>query len=155
MSASNQPRYRSSSPKDHFFPNSVQVVRSNKLRIPVFEEFIKPKLEIKSGNNTEVLKAVCGYDSSSLGRESLPAATASLAALCVATKLNGANGMPAKQREEWMKPMAPSLQRGTQFRRARQRLLGEKALDAAGGARSQTKPDPQWSTPCNESRHIW
>lgn len=113
-------------------------------------------LEIKSGDNTDVLKSLCGYDDGSLARsESLPTATASLAALSVATKLNGSNGMNKNQLERWMKPLAPSLQRGTQFGRARQRLLGEKELASVGGAISQAKRDPQWMTPCNESRHIW
>lgn len=114
-------------------------------------------LQIKSGDNTDVLKSLSGYDEGALSRSSgLPTATASLAALCVSKKVNGPNHQMSEDHlKRWMKPLAPSLQRGTHFGRARQRLLGERELEAVGGTQIKTNTDPQWSTPCNESRHIW
>ena len=115
-------------------------------------------LEIKSGDTTELLKTLSGYDQAGGSNATgLPNANKSLAALSVSLKLNELPGgkMSDDNINRWMKPLAPSLQRGTTFRRVRQRLLGESALDKAAGKGAQPKPDPLWQTPCNESRHLW
>lgn len=114
-------------------------------------------LEIKSGDATDLLKALSGYDELSIaGPAGICTANTSLAAFAGLLKENGPNpGLNKEQINRWMKPLAPSLQRGTKFRRVRQRLLGERSLQKAGGTQIQVVPDPLWQTPCNESRHIW
>jgi hypothetical protein len=104
---------------------------------------------ITSGNETELLKTLSGYDGGFQSKPvGFPRPTASLAALAV-SRSSGWDDMMG-----WMKPLAPSLQRGTHFQRARQRLLGERAI----GTHVVHRPgstDRHWLTPCNESRHIW
>jgi hypothetical protein len=80
---------------------------------------------------------------------------ASLAALAVSLKLNTAtHEMSREQVDRWMKPLAPSLQRGKRTGRMRQRILGEDDL-AEAGAKQQDTPDALWTSPCNESKHVW
>ena len=114
-------------------------------------------LEIKTGDATELLKSISGYGEQGLSSSSgIPTATTSLAALATHMKIKSSSQqMDANQTQKWIKPLAPSLQRGTQFPRVRQRLLGERALSAAVGAQRGADPDPQFLSPCNESRHIW
>lgn len=108
-------------------------------------------LELKSGEATGVLEALSGLEQSGL-----PTANASLAALASSFKVNGpGQGMNDEKINQWIKPLAPSLQKETRFGRVRQRLLGEGALGRAGGSEEQTTMDPLWLSPCNESRHIW
>lgn len=114
-------------------------------------------LEIKTGDATELLKSVSGYGEQSLSSSSgIPSATTCLAALATHMKLTpDSQQMNSSQTQKWMKPLAPSLQRGTQFPRVRQRLLGEKALSSAVGVRKSPVSDPHFLKPCKESRHIW
>jgi hypothetical protein len=105
---------------------------------------------------TPILKSLCGYDDNAFSRSSAPVKTpASLAALAVSLKLNTAtHEMSREQVDRWMKPLAPSLQRGRRTGRMRQRILGEEDL-AKAGAKQQDTPDALWTSPCNESKHVW
>ena len=115
-------------------------------------------LELKAGDATDLLKSLSSYDDNSLSRSTgVPTATTSLAALAVSLNEKSLqHPMDENQLKRWVKPLAPSLQRGTQFRRVRQRLFGERVLGLAGGTQiKENKTDPQWLSPCIESRHIW
>lgn len=113
-------------------------------------------LSVKTSDDSSIQKSLCGYNQGSRGRpESIPAATSSLAAISVIAKTDGLDAMTTSQKVEWARPLAPSLQRCTKFGRARQRLLGGKELDAVRCAARPPQTEPQWLTPCNESRHIW
>jgi hypothetical protein len=105
------------------------------------------------------LKSLCGYDDGGFARSSAPVRTpASLAALAVSLKLSKSRGssqeMKKEQVDRWMKPLAPSLQRGARTSRIRQRVLGENDLRMAG-AKQDDESDPLWVSPCNESKHVW
>jgi len=112
-------------------------------------------LEVKNADSTALLRSLGGYDESSMS-SGLPTATSSLAALAgnMRTKTTQ-KPMDNHHVKRWMNPLAPSLQRGTHYRRARQRLVGEKVLESACCAQDEILVDPQWLSPCNESRHIW
>ena len=113
-------------------------------------------LEIKNGDATQLLKSVSGYGEKGLTSSTgLPRATTSLAALATHMKIKSSEPMNTADAHKWMKPLAPSLQRGTQFRRGRQRLLGEQALSAAAGTKRNADIDPLFMSPCNELRHVW
>jgi hypothetical protein len=103
---------------------------------------------ITSGNEGELLKTLSGYRGTQSKPAGFPRPTASLAALAVSRRSGGGD------LKGWLKPLAPSLQRGTHFQRARQRLLGERAIGAPVVHRPAST-DRHWLTPCNESRHIW
>ena len=105
---------------------------------------------------TPLLKSLCGYDDNAFSRSSTPVKTpASLAALALSLKLNpSAHVMTGEQVDRWIKPLAPSLQRGTRTGRMRQKVLGEGDL-AKAGAKQKDDPDDLWMSPCNESKHIW
>jgi hypothetical protein len=105
---------------------------------------------------TPILKSLCGYDDNAFSRSTAPVKTpAALAALAVALKLNkSSHEMSVEQVDRWMKPLAPSLQRGTRTGRMRQKILGEEDL-AKAGAKQQDSADALWTTPCNESKHVW
>ena len=107
---------------------------------------------------TPILKALCGYDESGYSRSiSNLKAPAALAALAVAMKegsQNGVYGMSKDQVDRWMKPLAPSLQRGSSIVRPRQKILGKGDL-AVAGERIVDFSDPLWVSACNESKHVW
>lgn len=118
-------------------------------------------LEVKAGDATELLKSISGYGEQNLSSSSgLPTATTSLAALATHMKVKSpSHQMNASETQKWIQPLAPSLQRGTRFPRVRPKLLGERALRAAVGPAAHKQRganvDPQFVSPCNESRHIW
>lgn len=103
-----------------------------------------------------ILKSLCGYDDNAFSRSTGPVKPpASLAALAVSLKLNpSAHEMNGEQVDRWMKPLAPSLQRGTRIGRMRQKILGEEDL-AKAGAKRNDQNDSLWTSPCNESKHLW
>ncbi|CAB9512092.1 expressed unknown protein [Seminavis robusta] len=107
---------------------------------------------INSSNETELFKALSGFDTGSLSMSSkFPTATASMAAVAASMAAGGGGDLKG-----WMKPLAPSLQKGTHFQRSRQRLLEERALSGYGSSRRQsTAADRFWQDPCSESKHIW
>jgi len=112
-----------------------------------------------SRDTTGILKSLCGFDETGLSRSSAPVkAPASLASLAVTMKKNKVEGaqlvMSDDQIGRWMKPLAPSLQRGARVVRPRQKIFGTAVLSSAGD-KTEDKPDELWVSPCNESKHVW
>lgn len=81
---------------------------------------------------------------------------AALALCCHTNAMTPSNqrGMTVDQLNVWILPLAPSLQRSKLAGRSRQRILGEKDLERAGG-KEVDDSDSVWATPCNESKHVW
>lgn len=114
-------------------------------------------LESSQGHNaTNILKMLGGFDGGGFGRTSgAVKATSSLAALAVTLKqTRGTQEMTEAQLDRWIKPLAPSLQRGARTRRSRLRILGEEDLSTVAGKENVEK-DSMWLIPCNESKHVW
>lgn len=106
-----------------------------------------------------LLKTMCGFDDTGFSRASnlvkAPAALAALAVTMKQKKSKGADlGMNEEELSRWMKPLAPSLQRGARIIRSRQRIFGTGDL-ARAGDKSEDKTDGLWVSPCNESKHVW
>lgn len=114
----------------------------------------------KSNKVAGVLKSLGGCGDN--GRARVPSGAAksssSLAALALSFKMNSGSrckqGMNADQVNCWMKPLAPSLQRSKFTNRARQRIIGEKDLENLE-RREVDDLSSLWTTPCNESKHVW
>jgi hypothetical protein len=113
----------------------------------------------RSQDITEILRKLSGYDEPMFSRSSeychVPG---SLAALAVSLKSSKSNTnrqvMSSDHVERWMRPLAPSLQRGATFGRTRQKLIGESDFINAG-SNSDEGSDNFWSIPCNEAKHVW
>mmetsp|Transcript_9082 Transcript_9082/g.13252 ORF Transcript_9082/g.13252 Transcript_9082/m.13252 type:complete len:2301 (+) Transcript_9082:206-7108(+) len=57
---------------------------------------------------------------------------------------------------QWMRQLAPSVQRNHGAQRVRHYLLGESAITKAVTSKlKKIEPDVKWNTRCNESKHIW
>lgn len=57
---------------------------------------------------------------------------------------------------EWMRQLAPSVQRNHGVQRMRHYLLEEKAIKKAVTRKyNKVEPDVKWNSRCNESKHIW
>ena len=116
-------------------------------------------LEKTKGNKAAgVLKSLSGFsDNGKSCPSALLKSSSSLAALALSLKVNpGASskqGMTGDQVTCWIKPLAPSLQRSKITSRSRQRIMGEKDLENLG--EKGVDLDTVWSSPCNESRHVW
>lgn len=111
-----------------------------------------------SRDATGLLKSLSGYDESSFARSSNPVkAPASLAALALTLKLNKQRGnleMSGEEIARWMKPLAPSLQRGARAVRTRQTIFGKAQLDSIG-EKIDNQADPSWISACKEAKHVW
>lgn len=108
-----------------------------------------------SKNVTPILKSICGYDDSGFSRSTAPVKSASaLAALAVSCRVNTGGGMQDDQIHRWMKPLAPSLRRGSSLSRPRQKILSKADLTSAGEV-IDDQSDPLWVSSCNESKHVW
>jgi hypothetical protein len=116
-------------------------------------------LEKTKGNKAAgVLKSLSGFsDNGKSCPSALLKSSSSLAALALSLKVNPSasskQGMTGDQVTCWMKPLAPSLQRSKITSQSRQRIIGEKDLENLG--EKGVDLDTVWSTPCNESRHVW
>lgn len=104
-------------------------------------------------NATGILESLGGLNESEFSHSSSGNISSSLAALAVSLK-KGQKSMAEDQVDRWMKPLAPTLQRSKNTGRVRQRVLYEKALESAGGKEVEDS-DPMWTSPCNESKHVW
>ena len=111
----------------------------------------------KSKDLGDILRLVGGQGRSlpATGTSRLPSAVAALTISQTNARLSGREpGMSPEMIDRWMKPLAPSLQKGGKFRRVRQQLMGKTALEKAGEV--MTKPtEPLWMTSCKEAKHIW
>lgn len=112
-----------------------------------------------SKDTTGLLKSMCGFDDTGFSRSSdLPKAPAAMAALAVTMKQNKSRGSNLEMNDDeigrWMKPLAPSLQRGARIIRSRQSIFGRDNL-ASVGDKNEDKSDELWVSPCNESKHVW
>lgn len=113
----------------------------------------------RSKNAVPLLKAISGIDASRVARTSNSSnPAASLAALAVCLKrgggLRGTPCMAPNEVDQWLKPLAPSLQRGMRISRPRQTVFASDALQQSGET-LRAPSDPIWTTPCNESKHVW
>jgi hypothetical protein len=99
---------------------------------------------------TPVLEALCQQESQS-GKAGGSATAASLAAL--ALELRKKQIPDGDFTKRWMKPLAPSLQRGNRTGRLRARIMGEAAFSKVGKV-EQVK-DKLFSTETSESKHVW
>eukprot|EP00522_Entomoneis_paludosa_P008904 CAMPEP_0172451960 /NCGR_PEP_ID=MMETSP1065-20121228/9758_1 /TAXON_ID=265537 /ORGANISM="Amphiprora paludosa, Strain CCMP125" /LENGTH=3022 /DNA_ID=CAMNT_0013203931 /DNA_START=83 /DNA_END=9152 /DNA_ORIENTATION=- len=113
----------------------------------------------KSKDVAGILNLVSGFEESGLGRSSgVPRLPSSVAALALSQKIARASGgelvMEAEHIDRWMKPLAPSLQKGGRLRRVRNRLIGTGALSSAG-ERIPKDVDPLWTSSCKEAKHVW
>jgi hypothetical protein len=108
-----------------------------------------------STNTMPVLKSLSGYNDNGFARLEVPGkASCSLAALAVALKQSGGKPMTRDQISRWMKPLAPSVQKGAQIARPRQKLFGTDDLSGIG--QSEALPsDSFWVSACSESKHVW
>ena len=108
-----------------------------------------------SRDATGILKLVSGYNADEFS--SVPAKAPSCMA-AVATYLKESkkreDPMTDEQVARWMRPLAPTLQRGTRTGRTRQRIAAEADLVAASGQGSN-ESDPLWVSPCVEAKHVW
>ena len=113
----------------------------------------------KSKDTSAILRVVSGYGAGGLSRTpgdtKLPSSVAALVLSQKSAKMRGAEvGMTREDIDRWMKPLAPSVQKGGRLRRSRQRLIGEEDLSQAG-EKQQIAEDALWSTSCKEAKHIW
>jgi hypothetical protein len=101
------------------------------------------------------LKLVSGYDIDVYSGPPARAST-SMAALAIFLKQrrSGDDELTARQIKRWMRPLAPSLQKGTHGGRARQKLAGEIDLAATAGKETDIS-DALWVSPCSEAKHVW
>jgi len=109
------------------------------------------------GDAGNLLKLISGYNDNAFARSTAPAkASSSLTALSVFLKETKGRETPmsADQINRWMKPLAPSIQRGGPNRRLRQKLVGEKVLFEVAG-KEPADADPLWVAPCSEAKHVW
>jgi hypothetical protein len=117
-------------------------------------------LEKEKGNDAAgVMKSLCGYSNGVSSLVADPVTTSgSLAALALFLKLKAGDSrapeMSDSEVERWIKPLAPSLQRGAREGRSRQSIFGEKDLESAGRTEADTL-DSMWISPCNETKHVW
>lgn len=106
-----------------------------------------------------IFKSLSGLSASD---KSLPSASmkssSSLAALALAIEKNSRE--PSKKIEidenlinGWMRNLAPSLQRSKTFSRTRQRIFSDS--DVKDSMEAKVAEDKLWTTPCNESKHVW
>ena len=113
----------------------------------------------RAKDTTGILKVVSGFGGGGLGQQSgdckLPGSLAALVLSLKNSRMRGVDlGMSSDEIDRWMKPLAPSLQKGGKIRRTRQKLMGETEIGSAG-ENEATPEDPLWTTPCKEAKHIW
>ncbi|KAL7579236.1 hypothetical protein ACA910_011397 [Epithemia clementina (nom. ined.)] len=113
----------------------------------------------RSKDASGILKLISGYGSGGLGHPTgdtkLPSSLAALALSQRSARMRGVElGMSKEEIDRWMKPLAPSIQKGGRLRRTRQKLIGENALLNAGD-KNDTSEDPLWTGSCKEAKHIW
>ncbi|GKY97024.1 hypothetical protein MPSEU_000661200 [Mayamaea pseudoterrestris] len=105
---------------------------------------------------SKLLQTLSGYGQRGISSSGVPVKThTSIAALALSLQQGHGREMQSDDINRYMKPLAPSLQRGSKsMTRSRQNLLGESNI---GGLKKKhvDAPDPIWTQPCNESRHVW
>jgi hypothetical protein len=110
----------------------------------------------RSKDSTALLKTLSGYGEPAMSSLGAPIrAPSSLAALAVSLKETRGRGMKPEDIGRWMKPLAPSLQKGNRtLTRSRQRIFGDSQLSHL--FKKESLPDdPLWMSYCNESKHVW
>ena len=99
---------------------------------------------------TPVLESLCQHDGQA-GKSSGSTTAASLAALALELKKRKTTeGIFTKR---WMKPLAPSFQRGKRTGRLRPRIIGETAFSRIG--KTEQTRNKLFSTETSESKHVW
>jgi hypothetical protein len=92
------------------------------------------------------------HSDSQMGKTTSASSVASLAAL--ASELHKTRGFAQEDFiKQWMRPLAPSIQRGRKLGRNRPRIIGETAFDVIG--KSEPPQDRLFSTEIHESRLVW
>lgn len=112
----------------------------------------------KSKDTSGILGLISGYGEGGVSQPSgemrLSSAVAAVILSLRNAKTRGGDfAMNGAEIDRWIKPLAPSLQKGGRFRRVRQRLVGESLLSKAGEKKEED--DPLWTTACNQAKHIW
>jgi hypothetical protein len=99
---------------------------------------------------TQVLESLCQQDGQA-GKSSGSTTASSLAALALELKKNKTPKGDFTKR--WMKPLAPSFQRGKRTGRLRPRIIGETAFSKIG--KTEQIKDKLFSTETSESKNVW
>ena len=100
---------------------------------------------------TPILNALFQFESQ-IGKASSSSSVASLAALAAELKKGGAAADDSFTKQ-WMRPLAPSMQRGRKIGRIRPRIIGESVFEVIG--KSQPIQDRLFSSETNESKLVW
>jgi len=113
----------------------------------------------KTRDAAGILNLVSGFEDSGFNRatgaQRLPGSIAALALSQKIAKLSGSElVMEPDHIDRWMKPLAPSLQKGGRLKRVRNRMIGPGALGSAG-ERIEKIDDALWTSSCNEAKHVW
>jgi hypothetical protein len=92
------------------------------------------------------------YTDSQMGKTTSVSSVASLAAL--AAELHRTRGVADENFiKDWMRPLAPSIQRGRKLGRNRPRIMGESAFQVI--SKSEPLQDRLFSTEIHESKLVW